>query len=578
MVRLNCKKEDELRALLLFPPSWYANIIPMLAIPTISGCLRHFGHETFSMDLNADFMNYIFTKPFFEKVETLYKKLEAEMMEFKKLDNISIDSLLQAAKFKVVYYMRLQTIINQNANIRNYFKNPEDYLNFFKNENSFYNSSLLNGTLNQIMQITNNVFTLNASSFDEETNSELDIFKEYYDSIIDKIIEINPDYIGFSICSDLQYYWSKYFSRMLKKRTNAHISFGGSEIASRKLDLEKDYIFFKTFADSIIYGDAEVPIVKLADYIDGKISIDEVPGLTYMDNGKIKSNPTPKKTFERLFPACYDGFDMDKYFINKLILPIESSRGCYYGKCDFCNFKEGAILKQKTAEDIVEEIKELQKKYNVDTFFFTDSAIHPKFAEKFSECIIKNNLKINYLSFVRLEDEFTKELLQQMYESGMRLCMWGFESGSDRILNLYHKGTNSKTNLRILKDAHSVGLFNYLCCIIGFPKETIVDLNQTEEFLIKNSDCIDYVTIHRYTLLKNSPIADYPEKFGLTEDDFKFEGTYKNYSPKDISNNVLSDIASRINKHYFEKIRYLPNDQSCLLSYIVKNKHAKFIN
>lgn len=287
--------------------------------------------------------------------------------------------------------------------------------------------------------------------------------------------------------------------------------------------------------------------------------------------GQIKSNNIITKPSKDMFPACYEGFDINKYFINKPVLHIESSRGCYYGKCEFCDFKSGAYLKQKKVEDLVKEMQEIKEKYNNNIFFFTDSAISPEYAKKLSKCIIENNLKIYYVAFVRLEHKFSKQLLEQMYKSGMRVCLWGLESGSDRILQLYQKGTNTKTNQRILKDAHSVGLTNYAYCIIGFPMEKVEDLNQTIEFLTKNEPYIDYVSPHQYTLLKGAPIAENPEKFGLTPNDFSYENYYKPYVSSDISMIEIKNAFSTIRECYEHKYKKLPDDQICQLLYLLKD-------
>lgn len=551
----------------MFPPLWHMNNFPMLSLPAISGCLRHYGHKSFSLDLNCDFMNYVLTEEFYENVKAFYNQ-----MIDKKPYTVTLSP--QEDLLRATLTRKLSSFISTY----NTFGSKSNILNVFKCENNFYNSSVLSEGSNKIRELVYIAFELSEFYFAKDNIINFNIFDEYYQSITDKIVALNPDYIGFSVSFVQQYEWSKNFAKRLKKLVNAHISFGGCEVSLRKEEFLTDFDFFKDCADSVMYGDGEVPILKLADYISGKVSIKEVPGITYLDkDGKIKFNNPPKKSLNKMFPACFDGFEMDKYFINKLVLPVEYSRGCYYGKCEFCTYTCGTVPIQKTPEELVNEIKELQEKYGVDIFYFTDSSLHPDFADKFSKLIIEKGLKIYYFSFVRLDKRFSKKLLQQMYKSGMRYCMWGLESGSERILNLYKKGTNNKTNQKILEDAHSVGLVNFVFLIAGFPKELPEDLNKTVDFLLKNKEYIDYYEFHNFTLAKNAPMANHPERFGLTKEDFNFDGPFSNYYSTDLKNGELDNAINTVAQAYHDKIKDLPNEFMWVALYAIK-KSSEAVN
>lgn len=545
----------------------------MLAMPTIIGCLNHYGYDAESMDVNCEFLNYILSNEFLNKIKACQRELEEELKSLEasigKEDdkNFSNDD---KEKIKLIKYEIIPKMYEFSFIRRRSF--PES---FFENKNNFSEYSSLNNIYDAIRKITALTYAISANL---ESISKNNLVDEFNEQVIERIIKIKPDYIGFSLYDGSQFTWAKDCAKKIKKIIDVHISFGGSDINLRRFELIKDKSFFEE-CGTLIYGDGEIPIIKFCDYISGKISIEDIPGLIYLGKDReIKLNPQTKETLGRLFPANYDGLDLNQYFAPRRILPIETSRGCYYGKCDFCNFKDGAKLKQKSVEELVEEIKYLQKKHDVDVFFFTDSALHPKFAEELADCIIKNNLKIYYLTFVRFEKEFSKDLLQKMYQSGLRICSWGLESGSDRILDLYNKGTNTETNLRILKDAHSVGLFNYVYAIMGFPKETLEDINKTIDFLLTNKEYIDYPSLHAFSLLKNAPIANHPEKFGLTQEDFNFTTIEKIYQPTEISQQDLSYAFSIINRCYAEKTTDLPLDMSCLMLYLIKQEEDKKIN
>ena len=219
-------------------------------------------------------------------------------------------------------------------------------------------------------------------------------------------------------------------------------------------------------------------------------------------------------------------------------------------------------------EQVIDEIEGFQKQFGINEFSFIDPAVSPKFLDDFSKLVIEKGLNIKYSAFTRLENTFTKELLEQLSKSGLKFCLWGLESGSQRILDLYSKGTNIENNKRILKDAHDAGIFNFVSVIIGFPKEDEQDLEKTLNFLTENTDCIDIIAANNFLLLKDAPIEKEPEKFGLTSADFEFNGSMGLYMPENES--IFDAAFDKISKLNQDKIKHLPMHVNCMSSYILR--------
>ena len=77
----------------------------------------------------------------------------------------------------------------------------------------------------------------------------------------------------------------------------------------------------------------------------------------------------------------------------------------------------------------------------------------------------------------------TKDTLQLLYDSGLKLVIWGVESGNDRILKIIRKGTNVSDLKVVLKDSFDVGIKNVLYIMFGFPTETEEDIHDTLKFI-----------------------------------------------------------------------------------------------
>lgn len=77
---------------------------------------------------------------------------------------------------------------------------------------------------------------------------------------------------------------------------------------------------------------------------------------------------------------CLDGLSLEQYFTPDIIMPIQSSKGCYWGKCLFCGLhyppKKYTV---KNPKKVVDEIEFLNKEYNIKIFEFVDEALHPAY-------------------------------------------------------------------------------------------------------------------------------------------------------------------------------------------------------
>ncbi len=113
--------------------------------------------------------------------------------------------------------------------------------------------------------------------------------------------------------------------------------------------------------------------------------------------------------------------------------------------------------------------------------------------------------------------EFTLPLLKELHDSGLKMIMWGVESGNDRILKLMNKGTSRKCIEQVLKDSHDAGIKNIVYMMFGFPTETKEEFKETIDFLSRNSEYIDLVSTSVFGLQKGTEVFSNPSKFGISK-------------------------------------------------------------
>ncbi len=533
-----------MKALLIFPPQWL-NTAMLPGLPSLAGTLKEHGHITRILDLNIDFYNHILNRSI---LENSLKKATNIANEFnnnpndaetinKTLHQQRIEGINRLLSQKEKLYQQLIPLVDETIDV-------------FRNEKKFYElknikrSSFVIDELLEIASLPYYPFVMKTNDYKNilrqtkeneyklfATDKSSNMFIEYFERKADEILSFEPDYIGISINAESQMIPGLTLARILKKKTKAHISIGGGFVTRRTEYIKNDNELFDKFIDSATYGDGEKAIIELADFIDGKIDREKVSNIIYKnEKNEIKSNPISLYPIKDVYKWDYKGYDPKKYFIPEGIMLIRASRGCYWNKCIFCYQNAGTVYGQKTVDEIINEIKEIIEKYGVNKFFFTDATLSPAFLDEFTRKILEQKIKIFYMSEMKFEKLYTKELLKRMYDSGMRICYWGLESGSDRVLKYIRKGSDINTAKRILKDSHNVGMYNFAYFILGIPTETKEEMQKTVNFLCKNKKYIDSYLFHPYILIKDSPFALNPEEFGFTKKEIEIDGYY-DYCP-----------------------------------------------
>lgn len=404
-------------------------------------------------------------------------------------------------------------------------------INLFKDSKQFQNDEERNKYKNKKQLLKRNTAVLKVKNIiDKYTEKHKEkVYSTFFNSIADGIINKNYDYIGFSVSDINQSELSIILTKILREKGyKGHICFGGPyNNAIKEEKIKADTTLFDYGIDTFMLGCGENPTKELFEYLEGKRDISTVSNIIYMDsNRNIHENEIKNVYINEHISPIYNGYDFYEYPMPETILPIRTSSGCYYGKCSFCIYNYLSKYKQRSVDDVINEIKEIIKKYNVNNFYFVDAALSPAFIDEFSNRIINEKIEIYYMTNLRFEECYTKEFLQKLYKSGLRQAMWGLESASPRILKLMRKGTDINIAKRILKDSFSNKIFNHLYFIYHFPSETIEDFELTYNFIKKNKKYIFTTAEHDFSLYRETDI-------------------YKNYENYQIDKNIIDEMGDK---------------------------------
>ena len=209
---------------------------------------------------------------------------------------------------------------------------------------------------------------------------------------------------------------------------------------------------------------------------------------------------TTPTNLDELPTPDYDNFPIENYsytpaISKKPFLVLQASKGCPYSCRFYCPYGEyqGAKIRQRSAESVVNDIIELQKKYNVQGIQFRDPTfgLNKNYTRSFCAELRKKDVHIIWGMETRT-DLLNKDIIKEMYDVGLRNINIGVETSDIEI---------AKKNKRILvKESHQEEIINY-CKEMGIHISAFYILGldgDTEETIQK--------TI-KYAIYLNTPLA-----------------------------------------------------------------------
>jgi radical SAM superfamily enzyme YgiQ (UPF0313 family) len=270
--------------------------------------------------------------------------------------------------------------------------------------------------------------------------------------------------------------------------------------------------------DFVVRFEGEKTTLELVDYIlKGTGNIKEIKNVVYKNNGRVVANSLrPLETDLDSIPfPNRKKFEMGKYIQKGALV---SSRGCPM-KCIFCSCGalSGNNWRTRSVENILKEIEELIKEYNVDEFFFHDDTFtfDNKRVRNICSEIIKRNLSIKWGCQARV-DSVSKELLKLMYDAGCRAIQFGVESGNQGILNKINKNITLDMVRSAVKNVKLVGI-DYITCsfIIGHPEDDEETILDTINFMFELGDLGANTPVSILTPFPGTEVYNNSKKYGI---------------------------------------------------------------
>lgn len=324
-----------------------------------------------------------------------------------------------------------------------------------------------------------------------------------------KVETFKPDVIGIAMKS-YRYKDSYALMAKIKERfPTIPLAVGAAHISTAKEKVLEECAV-------VDYGIVKEGEETLLELCQGK-PLEEIKGLIYRNEGKIIF--TGERPFRRDIQSLpwpkYEKFELKKYWYPGMV--VLSSRGCPE-KCTFCAAPvvSGNWWRFRTPESMVEEVKYwYDKGYRRIEYLDDNFTLDQNRAAKFCDLIIAGNfngLILNVPQGVRA-DRVSKSLLQKMKDAKFEAIIYGVEVGNEKMLQLLRKGESLQTIENAIQDAVDVGFDVHLNMMVGFPDQTLQDVEDTFDFALRYP--IRWASFNNFVPYFGTEGFDQAEKRGL---------------------------------------------------------------
>ena len=341
-------------------------------------------------------------------------------------------------------------------------------------------------------------------------------FKPEFEQLADRLIAENSKWIGISVFTYKSKFPAIELIKLIKARNpTQQIVVGGAGIYS---DLE---LLRNAGADHWVIGDAEESIVEL---LKGNMSFKGIDNM----------HPYQTEDLDTVLMPNYDDIDFSMYNNggNQQVY-ITASRGCIRD-CTFCDVASmWPKFKYRNSSNIVKEIIYIRQRYNVSSFYFTDSLVNGgvKIFRDMCHALAQyrqetgdNDWSLGSQFICRSSGQMPPSDYDLMAAAGFTWVAIGVESASQSVRDHMRKGFTNEDMWYTFAQLHRVKINLNLLLMAGYVTETKSDFDETLALLrwLCTNGYMKYiptVSVSDAAIFNYSPLYEIAKKIGVLDID-----------------------------------------------------------
>jgi len=295
-------------------------------------------------------------------------------------------------------------------------------------------------------------------------------------------------------------------------------------------------------ADFVIRGEGERSFPLLVDALNGKASLEDVPGLSFRHNGRVRNNPLPE-LLEDLDSLPFPDFRLLDTGGRRLggpfgrqIIPLQTSRGCPFD-CTFCSVTcmFGRRYRYRSTESVIAELERFDGGRHFPFFYDDNFASNPRRAKELLRRMIDLGMRFRWMTQVRSDVARDGELLDLMAAAGCTYLFLGFESVNPQALAEMRKGQSLAEIERAVREIRRRGIHVHGMFVFGFDADTPATVRATAEFAVRRR--VDTVQFLALTPIPGTELFESLEREQriLDREWGDYDGLHVKHHPKHLS-------------------------------------------
>lgn len=291
-----------------------------------------------------------------------------------------------------------------------------------------------------------------------------------------EIQRINPGIIAYSMTTGRHPFYQR-LNVELKRNLNFFSVFGGPHATFFPEFIEEEGV------DAVCRGEGEYPLLELANALESGKDYAHIQNLWVKHEGKICRNEV-RPLIEDLDSLPF----VDRELVNKYKhyrklhrRIVMTSRGCPYN-CSYCfnhlynklYAGKGKVIRRRSVENVIKELKGLNEKWSPRRFHFTDDVftLDEEWCLDFSKRY-KEEIAISFVAYTRV-NLVTDRIIKGLKEAGCLTILYAIESGNDYIRNkVLNRNISEKEILDAVDIFKKYRLRTYSQNMLAIPDETL---------------------------------------------------------------------------------------------------------
>lgn len=315
--------------------------------------------------------------------------------------------------------------------------------------------------------------------------------------------------------------------------------------------------------DIVAQGEGEHTLVEILKAGGDPAALQNVSGISFKNGSEIVHTPY-REFIQNLDDIPYPNHDLFADKIRKESRAfVITTRGCP-GRCHFCvsTLQLGAMYRMRSAENVLDEIKELYNRYKITKLGLQDDAFTLNKQRTFDFCdgLESMGLDLEWSASTRV-NAFNQEIATAMRRAGCKTLAFGVESGSAKLLKAMNKRVKPEQIIEAIRISNEAGFTTGVLLMVGTPgenwstvKETVSLVKQASPAEVKSVALLQiFPGTHWYKHCQEKGYLD--DSYWLTEKPVPYY-TFENSELKLMIFGFMISFASQWKLSPFRGIKY----------------------